>query len=94
VGNYDATQNAPLVPDYLTINRASPDLNHGQEQSLVPYRCDQCITPNITIQFLSLTIFFEHVDQFWNFVPAPKLFDFGTQGKQLSISLIFQLPML
>ena len=27
VGNYDATDNAPLVPDYLTINRASPDLN-------------------------------------------------------------------
>ena len=26
-GRYDATQNAPLVPDYLTINRASPDLD-------------------------------------------------------------------
>ena len=27
VGNFDATLNAPLIPDYLTINRASPDLN-------------------------------------------------------------------
>jgi hypothetical protein len=27
VGNYDATLNAPLVPDYLTVNRASRDLN-------------------------------------------------------------------
>ena len=27
VGNYDGTLNAPLVPDYLTVNRASRDLN-------------------------------------------------------------------
>ena len=27
VGGYDATLNAPLIPDYLTINRSSPDLN-------------------------------------------------------------------
>ena len=27
IGNYDATLNAPAVPDYLTMNRASPDLN-------------------------------------------------------------------
>ena len=26
-GNYDASLNQPAVPDYLTINRASPDLN-------------------------------------------------------------------
>lgn len=27
VGNFDATLNAPLIPDYITINRASPDRN-------------------------------------------------------------------
>jgi hypothetical protein len=27
VGNFDGSLNQPLVPDYLTINRASPDLN-------------------------------------------------------------------
>jgi hypothetical protein len=27
VGNFDATLNAPIIPDYLTINRASTDLN-------------------------------------------------------------------
>jgi len=27
IGNYDASLNQPLVPDYLTINRAAPDLN-------------------------------------------------------------------
>jgi hypothetical protein len=27
VGNYDGSLNQPLIPDYLTINRASPDLN-------------------------------------------------------------------
>ena len=27
VGNYDGTLNAPLIPDYLTVNRASRDLN-------------------------------------------------------------------
>jgi hypothetical protein len=27
VGNFDGTLNAPARPDYLTINRASPDLN-------------------------------------------------------------------
>ena len=26
-GNYDTTLNAPLIPEYITINRASPDLN-------------------------------------------------------------------
>ena len=26
-GNFDGSLNQPLVPDYLTINRASPDLN-------------------------------------------------------------------
>jgi hypothetical protein len=27
IGNFDSTLNAPEIPDYLTINRASPDLN-------------------------------------------------------------------
>ena len=27
VGNFDATLNAPIIPDYLTINRAGKDLN-------------------------------------------------------------------
>jgi hypothetical protein len=27
VGNFDGALNQPLIPDYLTINRASPDLN-------------------------------------------------------------------
>jgi len=27
IGNYDYTLNMPLLPEYLTINRASPDLN-------------------------------------------------------------------
>jgi len=27
VGNYDGALNQPLTPDYLTVNRASPDLN-------------------------------------------------------------------
>lgn len=27
VGNFDGTLNAPIVQDYLTVNRASPDLN-------------------------------------------------------------------
>ena len=26
-GNFDGNLNQPVVPDYLTINRASPDLN-------------------------------------------------------------------
>jgi hypothetical protein len=82
VGGYDATLNAPLVPDYITINRASPDLNpwtrsnrwfhidvinaSAQYNNTVPAPDNQARARRPILEFRAGT----------------KLFDFGTQGKQ------------
>jgi hypothetical protein len=82
VGNYDATLNAPEVPDYVTINRASLDLNawtrgnrwfhidvinaSAEYNNTVPAPDNRARARRPILEFRAGT----------------RLFDFGTQGKQ------------
>ncbi len=82
VGGYDATQNAPLTPDYLTINRASADLN-GWTRSNRWFHIDVITATaeyNNTIPAPDNA--FRARRPILEFRAGTKLFDFGTQGKQ------------
>jgi hypothetical protein len=82
VGNYDASLNAPQVPDYLVINRASPDLNAWTRCNrwfhidVINYSAElNGITPNIDQNFRARRPILEYY-------AGTRLFDYGTQGKQ------------
>lgn len=82
VGNYDATENAPLTPDYLTINRASEDLNAWTRSNrwfhidvireTAEYNNTEA-TPDNRARARRPIL---------EFRAGTRLFDFGTQGKQ------------
>ena len=81
LGNYDATLNAPLVPDYLTINRASPDLNAWSRSNrwfhidVITYSCElNGVPPTVDNLYRARRPILE-------FRAGTKLFNFGTQGK-------------
>jgi hypothetical protein len=82
VGGYDATQNAPLIPDYLTINRASPDLNPWSRSN----RWFHVDVINAAAEYNNtvptLNNLFRARRPILEFRAGTKLFDFGTQGKQ------------
>lgn len=82
VGNFDATLNAPAVPDYLTINRASLDLNPWTRSNRwfhidVIYASAQYnnVAPVIDNNFRARRPIIE-------FRAGTNLYDFGTEGKQ------------
>ena len=82
VGNYDSTNNAPLIPDYLTINRASPDLN-AWSRSNRWFHIDVINTSadyNNTIAVLNNN--FRAKRPVVEFNAGTRLFGFGTEGKQ------------
>jgi len=82
IGNYDATLNAPLVPDYLTINRASLDLNPWTRSNRW-FHIDvinASAAYNNTIPVLDNN--FRAKRPVIEFRAGTKLFDFGTEGKQ------------
>jgi hypothetical protein len=82
VGNYDATLNAPLQLDYLTINRASPDLNPWTRSNRwfhidvinasAAYNNTEPVVDNA----------FRGRRPILEFRAGTKLFNFGTEGKQ------------
>jgi hypothetical protein len=82
VGGYDATQNAPLVPDYLTINRASEDLNPWTRSN----RWFHIDVITATAEYNNITPatdnLFRAKRPILEFRAGTQLFDFGTQGKQ------------
>lgn len=82
IGNYDATLNAPIIPDYLTINRASPDLN-AWSRSNRWFHVDVIIASaayNNTVPVLDNA--FRGKRPILEYRAGTKLFDFGTEGKQ------------
>ena len=82
VGNFDATLNAPLVPDYLTINRASPDLN-AWSRSNRWFHIDvinATAAYNNTIPVIDNSL--RGRRPILEFRAGTRLFEFGTQGKQ------------
>jgi hypothetical protein len=82
VGGYDATLNAPVVPEYLTINRASPDLNAWTRAN----RWFHIDVITATAEYNNTTANPLAVARarrpILEFRAGTKLFNFGTQGKQ------------
>jgi hypothetical protein len=82
VGNYDSSLNQPLIPDYLVINRASPDQNPWSRTNRW-FHIDvinAAAAYNNTIAVLDNN--FRGKRPIIEFRAGTKLFDFGTQGKQ------------
>jgi hypothetical protein len=82
IGNYDASLNQPLIPDYLTINRASPDLNAWTRSN----RWFHIDVINATAEYNNTVAVldnnFRAKRPVLEFRAGTRLFDFGTQGKQ------------
>jgi hypothetical protein len=81
-GNFDGSLNQPLVPDYLTINRASPDLN-AWTRSNRWFHIDVITASaeyNNTAPVLDNN--FRARRPILEFRAGTRLFDFGTEGKQ------------
>jgi hypothetical protein len=82
VGNYDGTLNAPEIPDYLTINRASPDLNAWSRSN----RWFHIDVINYSAQLNNIQPSLDNLARgrrpILEFRAGTRLFQFGTQGKQ------------
>ena len=82
VGNFDASLNQPLTPDYLTINRASLDLN-GWTRSNRWFHIsviNASAEYNNTVAVLDNN--FRAKRPILEYRAGTKLFEFGTQGKE------------
>ena len=78
--NFDGTQNAPVVPDYLTINRASPDLDPWCRSNRW-FHIDVITASavyNNTVPVLNNN--FRAQRPILEFRAGTQLFNFGTQG--------------
>jgi len=82
VGNFDASLNQPLVPDYLTINRASLDLNPWTRSN----RWFHIDVINASAEYNNIVPVldnnFRAKRPIIEFRAGTRLFDFGTEGKQ------------
>ena len=80
VGNFDGTQNAPLTPDYLTINRASPDLDPWCRSNRWFHIdvIDASAAYNNTVPVLDNN--FRAQRPILEFRAGTKLYDFGTEA--------------
>ena len=81
-GNFDGDLNQPIVPDYITINRASPDLN-AWTRSNRWFHIDvieKSAAYNNTVAVLDNLQ--RSVRPILEFRAGTRLFDFGTEGKQ------------
>jgi hypothetical protein len=81
-GNFDGTLNAPLIPDYLTINRASPDLNAWARSNRWFHVevINASAAYNNTVPVIDNN--FRARRPILEFRGGTKLFDFGTKSKQ------------
>jgi hypothetical protein len=82
VGGYDTTLNAPEVTDYLTINRASPDLNPWTRSN----RWFHIDVINATAEYNNVAPTVNNLSRakrpVLEYRAGTRLFNFGTQGKQ------------
>ena len=80
VGNFDGSLNQPFVPDYLTINRASPDLNAWTRSN----RWFHIDVINASAAYNNTTPILDNNFRarrpILEFRAGTRLFDFGTQG--------------
>ena len=82
IGNYDASLNAPQVPDYLVINRASTDLNAWTRTNrwfhidVITYAAElNGLTPSVDQNYRARRPILEYR-------AGTRLFEYGTEGKQ------------
>ena len=82
VGNYDASLNQPLQPEYLTINRASPDLNPWTRSNRWFHISviEQTAAYNNTV--FTVNNAGRAARPILEYRAGTKLFNFGTKGKQ------------
>ena len=81
VGNFDSSLNQPLITDYLTINRASLDLNHWTRSNRW-FHIDvinASAAYNNTVAILNNNL--RGKRPILEFRAGTKLYNFGTQGK-------------
>ena len=80
-GNFDASLNQPIVPDYLTINRAAPDLDPWSRSN----RWFHIDVINASAAYNNTTPVldnnFRAARPILEFRAGTRLFDFGTNGK-------------
>jgi len=80
VGNFDATLNAPVEPDYLTINRASADLNAWTRSN----RWFHVDVINYSAELNNVVPTVDNLQRgrrpILEFCAGTRLFDFGTEG--------------
>jgi hypothetical protein len=81
-GNYDASLNQPGQPDYLTINRSSPDLNPWTRSNRWFHISviEQTATYNNSVLVIDNALRARR--PILEFRGGTRLFDFGTKGKQ------------
>ncbi|CAB4138032.1 hypothetical protein UFOVP328_225 [uncultured Caudovirales phage] len=81
IGNYDASLNQPLIPDYITINKASPDLNAWTRSN----RWTHIDVINATAEYNNTVAVIDNAFRakrpILEFRAGLRLYDFGTQGK-------------
>jgi hypothetical protein len=82
VGNYDASLNAPEVPDYVTINRASADLNAWTRSNRWFHIDVITATAEYNNTVANPDNRFRARRPILEFRAGTRLFDFGTQAKQ------------
>jgi len=82
VGNYDASLNQPVEQDYITINRASPDLNAWARSNRWFHISviEQSAAYNNTVPVVDNAA--RGRRPILEFRPGLRLFDFGTRGLQ------------
>lgn len=81
-GGFDGTLNAPLIPDYLTINRASRDLNAWTRSNRWFHKDVIQATADYNNQTAIFNNELRAKRPIIEFRPNIDLFNFGTQGKQ------------
>ena len=80
VGNFDATLNAPIIPDYLTMNRADLSSNPWSRSN----RWFHIDVINASAQYNNTVAYVDNLQRarrpILEFRAGTKLFDFGTEG--------------
>ena len=79
-GNFDGNLNQPFVPDYLTINRASPDLNAWTRSNRWFHIDVITASANYNNTAVVLNNNFRAKRPILEYRAGTRLFDFGTQG--------------
>jgi hypothetical protein len=82
IGNYDVSNNQPLTPDYITINRASPDRNAWSRSNRWFHRQVLETSAELNNNSALLDLQSRARRPIVEFKSGMKLYNFGTSGKR------------